>query len=185
MIELVRSLPASAFVLWGVGLVVVMGLRSRLLPYALVAGLALLAIGTELACFDGRPHLTEKFDATLFAWARTLQLRGAVGALGLILCIPLGQAVGRLAGPSMRPRTGGLWGGLVLGSFSLGLLGSSVHVLSTFPTVLAVERPATERLAMLSRAVDASCLGLTLAAALASLTATVMALRLLRAARSS
>lgn len=64
---------------------VVGGLRRRLWPAALLLGLVLLGLvllgaGTEVGCFDARPPVGEKFDATSLFWMRSLVLRALTGA---------------------------------------------------------------------------------------------------------
>lgn len=102
--------------------IVLFGLRSRLDRWFLIFGLALLAVGAHVACFDGRPHVNQKFDATVLVWARTVWLRAVSGLVAIVLAAPLGQVAGRLAGV----RRGWLGGLLVLGCFGFGLLASSV-----------------------------------------------------------
>jgi hypothetical protein len=131
-------------------LVVLVGLRTRLAGWFVVLGLGLLAVGAHLACFDGRPHLNPKLDATAFVWARAVWLRALAGLAALVLAAPLGQAAARLAGA----RRGWLDGLLVLGSFGLGLLGSSLVLQATLRTVMAAEVP--QRLAILRGGVAAS-----------------------------
>jgi hypothetical protein len=117
--------------------VVLVGLQTRLSGWFAIAGLALLAVGAHVACFDGRPHVNQKLDATVFVWARAVWLRALAGGAALILAAPLGRATGRLAGV----RRGWIDGLLVLGAFGLGLLASSVVLQATLRAAQAADLP--------------------------------------------
>lgn len=103
-------------------LVALAGLRTRLSAWCLCLGVVILAVGAQAACFDGRPHVTEKLDATVFIWARVVSLRLLIGVLVLALAVPIGHAAGQVA----RVNRGWLGGLLVVGGFGLGLLGSGL-----------------------------------------------------------
>ncbi len=130
--------------------VILVGLRTRLSVWFVPLGLALLAVGVHVACFDGRPHLNQKFDATIFVWARAVELRALAGLGAVVLAVPLGQAAGRYAGVS-RGWLGGL---LVLGVPGLGLVASSVVLQGTLRRLLAAD--VQQRLATLRVGVIAS-----------------------------
>jgi hypothetical protein len=52
-----------------------------------------LLASVDLACFDGKRHLTEKLDATSLVWARAVELRAVAGAAFALMGGPLGAAV--------------------------------------------------------------------------------------------
>jgi hypothetical protein len=150
-------------------LVVLVGLRTRLSVWFLIGGLGLLALGAHVACFDGRPHVNPKLDATVLVWARAVWLRALAGLAALVLAAPLGQAAGRLAGL----RRGWSDGLLVIGGFGAGLLASSVVLQATLRAAVAAEVP--QRLGILRAGVAASSWLLLGGAAVALLAAAGLA----------
>lgn len=113
-----------AWVMLAGTLLVLLGSRTRLAPHALALSAVIIAVGLEASCFDGRPHLTNKFDVTFFFWMHCIAIRGLVGACLMILGAPLSIIAGQLAGLAH----GGRAGLLVLGPFATGLLGSSIFI---------------------------------------------------------
>jgi hypothetical protein len=96
----------------------------RIAPWALFAGLALLAAAAETGRFDGVPHVTPKFDATFLVWVRVVMLRAVAGVVVLALAVPVARAASRWAGVARL----GWPGGLALAPFGLGLLASSLRL---------------------------------------------------------
>jgi len=117
---------------------------------SILAALFVVLLGVEAACFDGRQHQTEKFDATFFVWARAVELRALAGLAIALVAAPCGIAAARLAGTGR----GALMGLVTLGPFGLGLFASSVALQLAMSTL---EQSAPEdRYAQLRLSIDLS-----------------------------
>jgi hypothetical protein len=143
--------PFAAWLLAGTGVCLALT-RTRLANWSIPAALFLFLASAELACFDGRRHLTDKFDATFFVWGRAIELR-AVGGVAIMLCAgPCGSVVAKL----MRVRHGALVGAATVGPFGLGLFASSIQLQLSMPTIVHEGTAREERLRHLRVAVEAS-----------------------------
>lgn len=176
MIALIRDTAPLSLVLLVGTLVVLLLLRSRASDWGLAAGLLLCGVGVEAACFDGRPHLTEKFDATFFVFCRAVEFRILAGAQLVILAAPLGEAAGRWVG-RRRGWAGGL---LVFGSFGLSLLASGILVFISALAALLSETPPAERLELLRQAIRSSSIIVGIGGGVAALAAAGLGVELLR-----
>lgn len=174
--EVLRSCAPLGWVLVAGALAALVGVSTRLAPWALFLGLLVLGVGYEAACFDGRPHLTEKFDATTWVWFKAVQFRALSGILSLALAVPLGRAAGRLAGL----RAGGWFGLLMLGIYGLAMLGSSLMVYRAMTNILAQEFPAVVSLENLRHAIHVSSGILRVGSTVTAVGAAVAAALLLR-----
>ena len=143
--------PAAAWIL--LGTLVSFGLsRTRFATCTLLAAILVLLASVEVACFDGKRHLTPKLDATFFAWGRAVELRAVAGVTFVLLGALVGTLVGRLTGR----RRGALFGAIALGPFGVGLLGSSVALQASMRTILAEGSSAEARLGQLRAAISQS-----------------------------
>lgn len=173
MIAWWKDCGPMAWVLVAGTLLVLIGSRTRLAPWALGLSAVLIAVGLEASCFDGKPHLTSKLDVTFIYWGRSVEIRGLMGACLMILAAPLGTIAGRLLGLVH----GGRAGLLVLCPFAAGLLGSSILIRRTVTSALAVPFMAVD---MLRECVAVSSLILLGSASVTCIAAAVVARRLLR-----
>lgn len=170
MIGWLRDCGPLGWALLGGTIIVLIALRTRLASWALLLGLFLVAVGAYGAAWDGEPHLTQKFDATFFAWAKAVLIRAIAGCITLVLAAPLGQTGGKLAGFS-RGYVGGL---STLGSLGLGLLFSSLYLQVQVAAALSVDRPSV-RLELIRHAVTVSGYVLCGSAAVMALASLVLA----------
>jgi hypothetical protein len=99
-------------------------MRTRVAPWTAALSLILIVVGLEASRFSGRPHLTEKMDATFFDWAMQLGTRANTGVAVLLSAGPIGAAAAPLA--KARPRA--LPGLLVGAPIGLALLISSLRL---------------------------------------------------------
>jgi hypothetical protein len=123
--------PVAAWILAGT-IVSFLMTRTPFAKWSLVVATLVLLASAEVACFDGKRHLTKKFDATFFVWGRAVELRAVVGAAFVLLGGPLVTVGSKLVGRN----GGGLLGVTALGLFGLGLLASSIALQISMRTIL-------------------------------------------------
>jgi hypothetical protein len=148
------DLLREPFAVWIVaGLAVSLALtRTRFANWSLPAMALVFLASIELACFDGKRHPTEKFDATFFVWARAVELR-ALGGLAIML---MGGPCGTVVANLVHGVRGRRLGAAVAGPFGLGLLASSVWLQFSMRTILHEGTPPETRFAHLQAAVARS-----------------------------
>lgn len=157
-------------------------IRMRLAPWTAALALILIAAGLFEARFDGRPHLTEKWDATFFVWMHQVSVRLAVGVATLLAAGPIGAAVARYADADPNPLPG-LAVGAPVGA-ALVLSGVRLYAAAArLGTPLTDGTPAL-RVAHLSNGVKDSERILLVGVALSAVTAAIVCARLLRPRRA-
>lgn len=135
------------------GIVVSLALSLTRFPKGALLAVTLVSLATiESAIFDGKRHLTEKFDATFLAWGRVVELRAVAGVGLVLLAGSLGKIISKLVGRGH----GVLLGVLLLGPFGLGLLASSISLQIATRTILSESTLADVRLAQLRTAIRLS-----------------------------
>lgn len=150
--------------------------RTRLASGTLLAAAAVVVLAAEASAFDGQRHLTSKFDASFFVWARAVELRALAGLAVLAVAAPTGVVAGRYGGA----RRGATLGMLALGPFGGALVASSV-VLQLAMRRAVTHEPVAERYALLADAIGASTA--ILAAGTVASVAVLLALALMLARR--
>lgn len=150
--------------------------RTRLASGTLLAAAAVVVLAAEASAFDGQRHLTSKFDASFFVWARAVELRALAGLAVLAVAAPTGVVAGRYGGA----RRGATLGVLALGPFGGALVASSVVLQLAMRRAVAHE-PVAERYALLADAIGASTA--ILAAGTVASVAVLVALALMLARR--
>jgi len=112
------------WVILAAALVSLATVRTRVATWTAALSLILIAVGLEASRFDGRPHVTEKMDATFLDWALRLGTRANTGIAVLLAAGPIGAAMARIA--NARPLAlPGLAVGVPIG---LALLASSLRL---------------------------------------------------------
>jgi len=157
--------------------VVLVAVALRYTSWALLPALFVIAAALQIACFDGQPHVNEKFDATTLVWTQAVILRTVSGASLLFLSLPLSAAVARWA----RWTRFRAVAGYVMMPIGVGLLASSFALQHTLREILQdPDLPGETRLAALRAVVHASNLLLAMGAALSGVGAVRLAVPLLR-----
>jgi hypothetical protein len=134
-------------------LAVLVGLRTPWARWAALGALGVVVLAIVGACFDGRPHVNAKFDATTLVWAGVLVRRAVSGAVLVVLALPVSRAVAEWG--AVRP----WWlAGSALGFVpGAALLGSSVLLQTTLQRIVADTRTSsTDKLRALAHAIHLS-----------------------------
>jgi hypothetical protein len=127
--------------------------RTRLASVSILSALLVLVLGAELGCFDGNSHdeVGAKVDATIFIWARAVELRALGGLAIIVVAAPAGAAAAKVG----RFARGSLMGLAVMCPFGFGMLASSIRLQLALRCLLSDEFPA-DRVAYFQAAVAQS-----------------------------